>query len=795
MRAFRRTARLLLVVAVVLSTMVLVPSAGAVPTTWWVDIQAGDNANAGTEAAPFRTIQVGLSHAVAGDTVLVKPGTYGVDPQQAFPIDFPAGVRMQSTDGADETVIAGSGGSEVLRITNAAAGTTILGFTITDTAASGQTGVRITRTAAGSVVGWPRMDDCVIESVGNISSTGGGMYIEGVAGGLAQPRLENTAFRDNVADEGGGVYVGANTRPMFIGCMFENNTAYRGGGLCTRIEDEMTLYFCDFLGNSADVGGGLSAISGGGGLFAYGGSFTANSASVHGGGIELVAYNATIDSVAIVENTSNDGAGLYTDFGNPTLENCLIAGNAAQAGAGAAFASHGTLNVYNCTVADNSGSEWDGIYAYNGGGGNAEVYNSILWGHDGSDIHGASVIAYTDTEDVNLADDANNILQNVMHSDPAFVEPPTDYRLTPDSPCVDAADPGLVLVEDFYGHIRPADGDGDGVAVPDMGYAEYFIPTMERIAGPDRYETAADLATSLWPSNKVAVVVSGENYPDALTAAGLAGAHGCPILLVRPDSLPAATLDAMVQLGTEEVILVGGPAAVKENVVIDIANAIGPVERVNGADRYETSAEVARVLAAEYGVNFSKTALIARGDSFPDALALSPLSFRGSQYHFGLPILLTRPGELSPATSGIIDELGIDHAFIAGGVSAVSAGVKDDLDALLVANGGPDSTRWSGADRYATAVAIAEGGVMQRWARWDRVSVATGVNFPDALAGGARTGLSYGVIVLTRPDELSAATEAALETHRSAIYGMTVLGGTAAVSPETYNALEAALGL
>jgi len=795
MRALHRSVRLLLAAIVVFSTFVLVPSVGAAPTTWWVDIATGNNVNPGTEAQPFRTITAGLTHAASGDTVLVRPGTYGVDPEQTFPIAFPAGVRLQSTDGADETKIVGPGTGDVIRITNATAGTTVLGFTITDTGASGQQGFRIVRNAAGSVVGWPRVAECVIESCGNISSTGGGMYIEGVVGTLAQPRIEDTEFRDNIADEGGGVYVGAYTRPMILSCLFENNSAYRGGGMCTRIEDEVMLYWCDFIGNSADVGGGVSAVSGGGGLYIYGGRLAGNNASVRGGGIELVAYNANIDSVAISENTSNDGAGLYTDFSNPTLSNCLVTGNTANIGAGAAFVAHGTLTVNNCTVADNTGVEWPSIYAYTGGSGGVEVYNSIFWGHGGFDLNGASAIQYTDTQDTNLADNGNVGVVNVMHSDPLFVNDPTDYRLMPNSPCIDAADPGFVVVEDFYGYVRPADGDGDGTAVPDMGYAEYLIPADERISGADRYQTAAELATSMWTTNKVAVVVSGENYPDALSAASLAGAHGCPILLVRPDSVPASTAAALTDLGTEEVILVGGPAAVKETVVIEIANTVGPVERVYGEDRYATSAEVARVLAAEEGVSFSKTALIARGDSFPDALALSPLAYRGSQYHAGLPILLTRPDALSPPTALIIDELGIDHAFIAGGLTAVSAGVKDDIDAALVAHGGTDSTRWSGADRYATAVAIAEGGVMQRWARWDRVSVATGTNFPDALAGGARTGFGFGVIVLTRPDVLSPPTQAALEAHRSGIYGMTVFGGSSAVSPATYTALQEAIGL
>ena len=782
----------------VFSLLVFVPSAGALPaTTWWVDIAHGDNTNPGTQALPFRTIDKAVDVCASGSTIMVMPGVYATDAEQEFPIFLSPGVRLRSTDGADETTISGDGLHNTVSIINPTSNTAVIGFTITDTGSSGPTAMNINRTSGGILNGWPLIQDCVFDGCGNLSATGGALRADGVNGSPGAPRIEGTVFRNCVADEGGAAYFGQYTNATLEGCTFEDNSAYRGGGVCTRTEVGLFVNNSSFLGNEADLGGGLSAVDGGGELALDGCEFWYNMASANGGGVLVASYNPNYESVLFAGNqaVSGNGGGLHHLFANPTLTNCLVVGNSSAEPGGAMFSGNGAQTINNCTIADNTSVTWAGLYTSTVGGGFSEVYNSLLWGNGMEDLHGATVVSYTDTQDTNLGDDANSGLDHVVHVNPVFVEPPNDYRLSPQSPCIDAADPGFVVPEDYFGYARPVDGNGDTVAAPDMGYHEYYTPTLARVSGPDRYETAATLATSTWVSNKVAVVVSGENYPDALTAAGLAGLHDCPILLVRPGSVPAATAQAFADLNTEEVILVGGPAAVSETVVIQIADTVGPVERVYGADRYATSAEVARVLAAEQGVSFSKTALIARGDSFPDALALAPLSYRGSQYDDGLPILLTKPGELPAATAGIIDELGIDHAFVAGGLSAVAFGVKDDIDTALIANGGVASTRWAGVDRYSTAVAVAEGGVRQHWARWDRVNVATGTNFPDALAGGAMTGFTDGVIVLTDPTELTSSTEAALELHRSGIYKMTVLGGTTAVGAAAYSAIKAALGI
>ena len=297
---------------------------------------------------------------------------------------------------------------------------------------------------------------------------------------------------------------------------------------------------------------------------------------------------------------------------------------------------------------------------------------------------------------------------------------------------------------------------------------------------------------STWVTLAYAIIASGENFPDALSAAGLAGAYFCPLLLVRKDSVPQATADALASLGVKEIIIVGGTAAVSDAVMDELGEAYD-TGRIWGDDRYETAANVADEITRRVGPTFAGSAFVARGDAFPDALAVSPLAYRASMYGGGMPILLTRPGDLPASTADAIDALGISAAYVIGGEGAVSSATKTALDALLVANGGTASERLYGDDRYATAVAVAEAGPDHDWGWWQNVGIATGANFPDALAGGPVMGMQNGVLLLTAPTALSPATATALGTHVPDIQSVTVFGGPSAVSETVLGLISAAL--
>jgi putative cell wall-binding protein len=125
--------------------------------------------------------------------------------------------------------------------------------------------------------------------------------------------------------------------------------------------------------------------------------------------------------------------------------------------------------------------------------------------------------------------------------------------------------------------------------------------TIEPLAGVDRYGTARALANETFDQATTVFVASGVKFPDALAASGLAGSAVGPILLVTPDSIPAATAQALTELGAENVVILGGTDAVSQGVQDQLA-ADYAVTRVAGNDRYETAVAIARTIDAGDGL-------------------------------------------------------------------------------------------------------------------------------------------------------------------------------------------------
>nr|MDA3936605.1 cell wall-binding repeat-containing protein [Actinomycetota bacterium] len=138
-----------------------------------------------------------------------------------------------------------------------------------------------------------------------------------------------------------------------------------------------------------------------------------------------------------------------------------------------------------------------------------------------------------------------------------------------------------------------------------------------------------------------------------------------------------------------------------------------------------------------------------------------------------------------------LTNLNIDTAVIAGGESAVSNGVKDSIDEILVGMGGSDSERWWGASRYETAATVARNGIAAGWGTSAFVGLATGLNFPDALGGGAVCGSTGGVLLLTSGTSLSAEAGSFLSDYSGGILEIRVFGGTGVVTDAVMNAAAA----
>ena len=125
--------------------------------------------------------------------------------------------------------------------------------------------------------------------------------------------------------------------------------------------------------------------------------------------------------------------------------------------------------------------------------------------------------------------------------------------------------------------------------------------------------------------------------------------------------------------------------------------------------------------------------------------------------------------------------------MLVGGVAALSAGVATEVQAAAAA----PVTRVAGADRYETAARIATFGLERGLATGSYIGVATGSNYPDALAGGAVVGAENGVLLLTRPGTLSSGARAFVAVHGASGAPVRIFGGPTAVSEDVRTALAA----
>ena len=316
--------------------------------------------------------------------------------------------------------------------------------------------------------------------------------------------------------------------------------------------------------------------------------------------------------------------------------------------------------------------------------------------------------------------------------------------------------------------------------------------STERLWGPDRYATAAEIAqvyVSEAGSVDTVIVVGGLGFADALAATPLARVLHAPILLTTPEKLAAPAREFIGGLSLSKVVIIGGPEAVSFATETELAALTGVVpQRHAGANSHATVAAAARAMGRErvgdYCGDGRRTALLATSSTFADALALSPLAYAGPH-----PVLLTEPEALSDEVREVLVEFGIAQVIIAGGTAAVSQQVEDTLRDDL----GVRIVRLWGADRFETAVEIAEA-LTPGCFGTDQFGLADAWNFPDALVAGPLLGHRKSPLLLAAPDG-GTSTHRYLEgpsPHPDTVK-VTVLGGPAAVSESSVRAALVAL--
>jgi hypothetical protein len=212
-----------------------------------------------------------------------------------------------------------------------------------------------------------------------------------------------TITAGNGCDDGAGVWCNAGS-PTISRCIIRGNQALTGGAI--RCEDAAPLIaYCTITNNSAFAGGGV---------FCFGSSGT----------------------------------------GPVRIHNCLFSGNhtatvcGEDAYCGGAIGCVGAqVDIANCTFADNAATVGPAIACPSGyAASTVGISNSILWdaGDEISNGNDSTItVTYSDVQGATGLEDWFG--QGCIAADPIFADAPNgDYRLTADSPCIDAGDNAAV---------------------------------------------------------------------------------------------------------------------------------------------------------------------------------------------------------------------------------------------------------------------------------------------------------------------------------------------------------------
>ncbi|NYF09841.1 YVTN family beta-propeller protein [Leifsonia sp. AK011] len=289
--------------------------------------------------------------------------------------------------------------------------------------------------------------------------------------------------------------------------------------------------------------------------------------------------------------------------------------------------------------------------------------------------------------------------------------------------------------------------------------------TSERVAGADRYATAVRASEAAFePGVETVYIATGLNYPDALAAGAVAAKSASPILLTRPDALPTVVANELTRLDPDNIVVLGGTGTVTSSVQ-NALSAYGTVSRIAGTNRYDT----ARQLVQSAQFTQVDQVYIATGNNFPDALAAGAAAASG-----GDPVILVNgtASSLDSATLSLIQSTGAPKAVILGQTNAVSSGIEDQLGQSY------EVERLAGTTRYETAVLVnqyAFGGA-------STALLATGANFPDALAGTPLANATSAPLYVVRTDCVPAGVLS--EFDRLGTSRVILLGGTPTLSVE-----------
>jgi len=305
-----------------------------------------------------------------------------------------------------------------------------------------------------------------------------------------------------------------------------------------------------------------------------------------------------------------------------------------------------------------------------------------------------------------------------------------------------------------------------------------LLTSVPRIFGIDRIDTSARIAYQGWPYGcETMIITTSEKFPDALAGVALAKKYNAPILITPQNELDSRIEETFQILKPLKIIILGGESAVSlqvENRIREVLTWTSDIERIAGENRFETAALIASRFPVGSGV------AIATGYNYPDALSLASAAATKDY-----PLLLTAQDSLPQATEDILKKMSPGFLYIAGGEKAVSEAIITRIKEITSLTD-EQIIRFEGKDRYETSSLIQS----EFFPETDRIYLATGENYPDALTGAALAASQSKPMLLVPPE--GPITGSGLEKYLQSLAGATeasieleVFGGNKAVTDQS----------
>lgn len=302
------------------------------------------------------------------------------------------------------------------------------------------------------------------------------------------------------------------------------------------------------------------------------------------------------------------------------------------------------------------------------------------------------------------------------------------------------------------------------VTIISFNYKYTFASNTSRLAGDNRYETSKAISSQFNQAD-TAILVTGENYPDALSATPLAAKYKAPILLTNNKTLNSNAESELKRLKVKKVFIIGGHAVVSNEIENKLLSIGINVERISGSNRYETSFEVAERIGTSNGV------FLTTGLSYADALSIGPIAAK-----LQMPIILVNDSKVHKLElDKFIKANNITKTYTIGGEDVVPKDIESKFEV---------SQRIAGSNRYDTNNEILR--YFKNDFNVDNAYVAVGTNFPDALSGGALASLNNNPIILTNGNKNVAGN--IIEENK--MENITILGGERIISKNHENDLK-----